>query len=83
MGEEIEGGKERVRRRRGNHGSGGCGGERRYVSTVGATMCFGGKKLTGRKKSYGQPEKQHRASCTHILLSFGTYFTFLRTCTHP
>ena len=39
---EIEGGRERVRRR-GNHGSGECGGERRYVRTVGATMCFGGK----------------------------------------
>jgi len=29
------------------------------VSTVGPTMCFGGKKLTGRKESYGQPENQH------------------------
>jgi len=47
-------------RRRENHGSGVCGGERRYVSTVGPTMCFGGKKLTGRKESYGEPENQHR-----------------------
>ena len=55
---EIEGGRERVRR--GDHRSGVCGGERRYVSTVGPTMCLGRKKLTGRKKSYGQPENQHR-----------------------
>ena len=41
---EIEGGRERVRRR-GDHRSGVCGGERRYVSTVGPTM-WGERKVT-------------------------------------
>ena len=38
----------------------GCAvGDRRYVSTVRPTMCFGGKKLTGRKKKLDQLENQH------------------------
>ena len=50
MGEEEEESREWV-----------CGGERRYVSILGPTMCLNGKKLTGRKESYNQPENQHRA----------------------
>ena len=50
--------------RRRNHGSVYAVGRRRYVSTVGPTMCLGGKKLTGRKKNYGQPENQHRDPVT-------------------
>ena len=50
-------------------------GRRRYVSTVGPTMCLGGKKLTGRKETYGQPENQHRdlamgSRCLWVLAGF-------------
>ena len=36
-----------------------CGGEKEICEHSGAHHVFCWKKLTGRKESYGQPEKQH------------------------